>query len=569
MSSITLLGTHASYLSLSTLSKPFSSSLAPTSVTLPLPSRFPRNTNPAVAISPSGHIFLYNTESSFVWEYDSEGRRISEIAFGKGEKIRRVACWENRVVLSVGKQVRVMMKEYEGKVGKWHCCKELEGPRGNISALCTDGSLLAVGSEAGELLVFEITTGSMISLPLNEDFSGPISSSITFSPSLPNTLVIPSSTTPTLLRITLPVPLDASSPQLQLIRPFTSSIDAPIANLAFSPVTVTSSGENKGGLCALVADEEVVLVGLDREKPGLGKKVEFGRKVDGLGFLDGATLGARTVSGSLLIKDLRALDKAPVEMSLKNPILSAQVMPAAPRPPRPRVSMASTTSASHRSTLTEMNNNLPAHQDTHDVKGKRKAPLRHIQEEVPQLRTVSTSALEDRERAGRREQRKDRRSISGPVSTANQRRERGVRHSDVGSKPKVIEVIQEESEQSENVAGPSSGRQGQPSSAPLLSEPQEERYKEEPSIDLTWALRPSAPRTQLPTMPIEKEITDKEKIAELRREIGNLQLDMLRMGRTFRNEIRQAVQPLGEEIRRNREIIEEQRQEIARLRAGR
>lgn len=29
-------------------------------------------------------------------------------------------------MLSVGKQVRVMMKEYEEKVGKWHCCKELE-----------------------------------------------------------------------------------------------------------------------------------------------------------------------------------------------------------------------------------------------------------------------------------------------------------------------------------------------------------------------------------------------------------------------------------------------------------
>lgn len=196
--------------------------------------------------------------------------------------------------------------------------------------------------------------------------------------------------------------------------------------------------------------------------------------------------------------------------------------------------MAGTTSASHRSTLAEMNNNLPAHQNTHDVKGKGKVPLHQIKAEVPQLRMVSTSALEDRERAGRREQRKDRRSISGPVSTTNQRRERGVRHSDIGSKPKVIEAIQEESEQSENVAGPPSGRQGQPSSAPLLSEPQEERYKEEPSIDLTWALRPSALRAQLPTMPIEKEITDKEKIAELRREIGNLQLDMLRMGRTFR-----------------------------------
>lgn len=63
-------------------------------------------------------------------------------------------------------------------------------------------------------------------------------------------------------------------------------------------MTVTSSGEKKGGLCALVAGEEVVLVGLDREKPGLGKRIEFGRKVDALGFLDGATLGGRTDRGA-------------------------------------------------------------------------------------------------------------------------------------------------------------------------------------------------------------------------------------------------------------------------------
>lgn len=197
--------------------------------------------------------------------------------------------------------------------------------------------------------------------------------------------------------------------------------------------------------------------------------------------------------------------------------------------------MASTTSTSHRSTLGEVNNNLPAHQDIHDVKGKGKAPLRPTKEEGPQLRTVSTSAVEDSKRTGRREERKARRSISGPMSTANQPVERRVRHSDMGSKPRMIEAIQEEEpEQSENAAGPSSSRQGQPSSSSSQPEPQEDRYKEEPSIDLTWALRPSAPRTQLPTMPIEKDMTDKEKIAELRREIGNLQLDMLRMGRTFR-----------------------------------
>lgn len=192
--------------------------------------------------------------------------------------------------------------------------------------------------------------------------------------------------------------------------------------------------------------------------------------------------------------------------------------------------MASTISASHRSTLGEVDNNLSAHPNTHDVKGNGKAPIPRIKEEKSQLRAVSTGAVEDGERAGRRDERKERRSISGPVSSTNQPRERQIRHSDMGSKSRVIEVIQEEEpEQGRHVAAPSSGRQGQTSSTALQSEPQEE-----PSIDLTWALRPSASHTQLPTKSIEKEMTDKEKIAELRREIGNLQLDILRMGRTFR-----------------------------------
>ncbi|EJT45235.1 hypothetical protein A1Q1_06373 [Trichosporon asahii var. asahii CBS 2479] len=55
---------------------------------------------------------------------------------------------------------------------------------------------------------------------------------------------------------------------------------------------------------------------------------------------------------------------------------------------------------------------------------------------------------------------------------------------------------------------------------------------------------------------------------EMRREIANLQLDMLRMGRGLKNEIRAAVSPLVEEIRANREVIAKQREEIERLRRG-
>lgn len=55
---------------------------------------------------------------------------------------------------------------------------------------------------------------------------------------------------------------------------------------------------------------------------------------------------------------------------------------------------------------------------------------------------------------------------------------------------------------------------------------------------------------------------------EMRREIANLQLDMLRVGRGIKNEIRAAVGPLVEEIRSNREVIARQQAEIERLRRG-
>lgn len=89
-------------------------------------SRFFKNFNLVVVVFFFGYIFFYNLEFFFVWEYDFKGRWISEIIFGKGEKVRCVVCWEDRVVLFIGKKVRVMVKECEGKVGKWYCFKEFE-----------------------------------------------------------------------------------------------------------------------------------------------------------------------------------------------------------------------------------------------------------------------------------------------------------------------------------------------------------------------------------------------------------------------------------------------------------
>ncbi|BEI84255.1 hypothetical protein CcaverHIS002_0408590 [Cutaneotrichosporon cavernicola] len=57
-------------------------------------------------------------------------------------------------------------------------------------------------------------------------------------------------------------------------------------------------------------------------------------------------------------------------------------------------------------------------------------------------------------------------------------------------------------------------------------------------------------------------------VEELRREIGNLQMDMLRMGRGLKNEIRVAIAPLVDELRASRETIAAQQAEIERLRRG-
>lgn len=78
-------------------------------------------------------------------------------------------------------------------------------------------------------------------------------------------------------------------------------IDVFIVNFVFSFVIIIFSGEKKGGLCGLVVDGEVVFVGLDREKFGLGKKVEFGCKVDVFGFLDGVLFVVRIGLGEYIV----------------------------------------------------------------------------------------------------------------------------------------------------------------------------------------------------------------------------------------------------------------------------
>lgn len=76
----------------------------------------------------------------------------------------------------------------------------------------------------------------------------------------------------------------------------------------------------------------------------------------------------------------------------------------------------------------------------------------------------------------------------------------------------------------------------------------------------------SGSATPMPAPPIAQPSS--EVVEALRQEIANLQMDMLRMGRGLKNEIRAAVSPLVDEIKSSRDTIARQEAEIARLRRG-
>jgi len=119
--------------------------------------------------------------------------------------------------------------------------------------------------------------------------------------------------------------------------------------------------------------------------------------------------------------------------------------------------------------------------------------------------------------------------------------------------------------------------------APIVEEDEEpspSHRQDELELDLAWALRPPSRAAIL-----HRERDDDFTMEETRREIANLQLDMLRMGRNLKvrlvlwaddadtcvpsqNEIRRAVTPLLIDLKEGREVIERRRREIERLRRG-
>nr|XP_018999980.1 uncharacterized protein I203_07509 [Kwoniella mangroviensis CBS 8507]OCF63441.1 hypothetical protein I203_07509 [Kwoniella mangroviensis CBS 8507] len=174
------------------------------------------------------------------------------------------------------------------------------------------------------------------------------------------------------------------------------------------------------------------------------------------------------------------------------------------------------------------------------------------------------------------------RSTSGPVPlpvNPNVHRLRNENQTSAGLRsatPMIIEEDEEavQSESGEKQSARSSVSQQNPPNDPpnersappcIMSQLKKtEEYLHEPSIHLDWALYPPRERAK------EREVilTDNEMIEELKRELRDLKLDMLRMSRGLRNEIRQATKPLLKELEENKEVMERQRREIERLRRG-
>ncbi|WWC91896.1 uncharacterized protein L201_006845 [Kwoniella dendrophila CBS 6074] len=609
---MTLLLTHPQSISLITLPKPFPTSITPS--TLSLPSRFPSSssssTSPQVTTSSTGNIYLWSTCTGIVWEYDSKGRRISEISF-PGEKVNKVlALNKNHVMVNLkGKDVLQVMEKVESK---WKCLNTLQAPKGELSALISNAasSLVATGSNQGELAVFDQITGERTVVQLEDKAEGSISPLLTFCLSLPSTLLLP--TPSVLLRLTLPATPSSSSVDMREL-----PIKGPILDITFSPVTETADGIKKGGLCAVLkANGEVALIGLENDSTPKPKIIQFNDDLMGLNFLDGATLAGRTKQGGLLVKDLRSLSKPPIPISCPESITSIRILPSMPRSTRPSLTHSST--SSRRTPLSDKNvGNIPTPPPVpilkQDIKGK--APIRETElksptikrrksqvdltgtqeqnKEKPKERVVSApvttnQAENDRARQPRQSNLSSRsRSASGPsIAVAENHIINRIRH-DVTMRSNTPIIEEEEEEQplpSEQIGETSTDRgthhhQQQEeylssSSKQLQAQDQivgQNEYYEEPSMNLDWVLKPpseSTARSRVKENSKAEEMDNRQLIEELYRRMSEMQMDMLRMKRTFRNELRRTTESLKQESLENQELIERQRREINRLRRG-
>ncbi|OCF43689.1 hypothetical protein I317_02440 [Kwoniella heveanensis CBS 569] len=586
--------THESSFSLGQLPPASSTALGLACTPIALPSRFPKSTRPTVSTSSSsGAIFVHSTSGHVLWEYDSKGRRISEVSF-HGNNLSRVlplgrTKGKERVIGGMkGKEELKVMEKAEGK---WSCIDVLQGPKGKLSALTTnqDSTLIAAGSQDGELVLFDREQSSRIVVPLSDRTQGPISI-LVFSPSSPRVLLVSSSILSVILLVK--VPSDSTLPiDVRAIRPFSSETHGRIIDIALSPVPETQIN-NQGGLCAVLNNNgEVALIDF-ADPEGTLKPISFAQsELTGLVFLDETTLAARTEKSSLLVKDLGTAYNRPKEMTCPEPILSVQRLTLSSRSARQSTAAPSST-ASRRSALGENRNvaNIPTppavprlsmdSKGGHVDKGKASArpPATELPKTILQSRAGSLARNEGTEAEKRivsaptpsfvtnakqasphigsgqgkraaQPRMSSSRSVSGPIAPA-------IVHAGLapapiagGSKHTVHIAPPPTSLASRSTTPITTIEEADEDSNPSRSRPQMESRVEtqehspsrrsdevgdddrmERSVQLDWVLEPKQSRVR-GSSDTDGAMTDRERIEEMWREMANLRLDMLRMKR--------------------------------------
>ncbi|WOO81000.1 uncharacterized protein LOC62_03G004528 [Vanrija pseudolonga] len=273
---------------------------------------------------------------------------------------------------------------------------------------------------------------------------------------------------------------------------------------------LASSGKRLA-LAAEGARGEVAVLNVD-ELATAPTTLSFGHEVAGLVFVDSDILAARTATGRLFIVDLAGPSLRPTEVALEHPVLDAVSLPPveAPRRARSTPSLARNVLAESKAT------NVPS------------SPV--------------SRGFDDKKERGVEEKRGER-TVSAPVRQA-------------------AAALPRPSTRAVSIATPTSGPvpTRQPSSARLRASAAVEPIEEE-------SISPRSRRGSTP--PEDRDAPPTwEAYDEMRREIANLQLDVLRMGRNLKNEIRSAISPLVDELRASREVIAKQQAEIERLRRG-
>ena len=83
------------------------------SIPLSIPSRYPEGSKPQITISPNGHFYLYAKSGTIIWEYDSRGKRSSEVNL-QGDKVLDVLALGNQLIINIGNDLRTGVSTENG-----------------------------------------------------------------------------------------------------------------------------------------------------------------------------------------------------------------------------------------------------------------------------------------------------------------------------------------------------------------------------------------------------------------------------------------------------------------------